>query len=247
MATARRLARPPIAEALVDIRIATETAVVSSTFDELVAHLKEAYPKVEPVNRMEAKIQLGQGGPAAESHDLGFHGLFLRTSDGSKVAQFRTDGFTLNWLPPYQTAELLFDEAIRLWEMYRSVVNPTVATRIALRYINRIPLKLADGEDLGPYLTAIPPVGPGIKARVSSFLSRVVIHDDQSDNTAVVTQAMDPSAEANHQVLIDIEVFRAGESGIESDSIRRILDGQRVFKNRLFFSLVTEQTLRRFE
>jgi uncharacterized protein (TIGR04255 family) len=91
----------------------------------------------------------GRGRPPVVQ-DLGFQGYFWKTSDEKTIVQFRVDGFTFNRLRPYTSWTELFPQALDLWHLYSRVSRPEVITRLAVRYINRIPLPagVTDFSDL---------------------------------------------------------------------------------------------------
>jgi uncharacterized protein (TIGR04255 family) len=100
MAVPRPLSKPPITEALLDIK-APMTAPPEA-YEALGQELRSRYPKVEQRRgiRAEWRIENGKVVPSAPE-DLGFQGALLRSEDGHTVVQFRPDGFTFNNLNTY--------------------------------------------------------------------------------------------------------------------------------------------------
>jgi uncharacterized protein (TIGR04255 family) len=125
MARRRPLARPPIKEALVDFRIASDPPVEPERLQALRPLIISDYPKVEEKKGYQAEFRFDKSGRMSPTtSDLGFHGLFFNTADDKRIAQFRRDGFTLNQLAPYSTADDLIREALRLWDLYRDNMQP---------------------------------------------------------------------------------------------------------------------------
>lgn len=239
MATPQALREPPITEALIDFRIASDPGITSERLAGLRAQLPE-YPNVEEKRQFQAELRVEAGKlqqPAMS--DLGFRGMVFRNADGTRLVQFRRDGFTLNQLRPYMGADVLITEAVRLWEMYRAIVTPVSVTRIAFRYINSLALPYRLGDDFRRFLTAPPDMPEGTPQQVSGFLTRMVAHEDE--DVVIVTQKLENVApERPTPVTIDIDVFVPGEFDSSADSLVRVLGRLRVLKNRVFFGLLTD-------
>lgn len=244
MATPGRLTHPPIHEALVDIRIASTTLVDAKALEALQKQFRSRYPKSEPRHRMEAKFEARPGqAPNVQTRDVGFHGLFLKDETESRMAQFRTDGFTLNLLKNYTSAEDLFAEALDLWQAYVTVVQPAAVTRVALRYINRLLLPFRDGDSFERFLTAPATMPSGVSQQVAEYLVRTTAYVPELEGTAIVTQRLEHTTEPSAPYLLDIDVFRESEFGVGVDDLRPFLLRLREAKNALFFSFITDEAL----
>lgn len=248
MAAPQHLARPPITEALVDVRIIGDHGVDADRLQPLREELKDVFPKIEEKKQFltEFRVEAGKLMPPV-ARDLGFQGLWLATADGTRIAQFRPDGFTLNnvGLGQYVGGEHLLDEAVRLWSRYAAIARPAAVIRLALRYLNRLDLPLRDGDDFRRYLTAPPELPDGAPQKVSSFISRVVAHDE-SGASVVVTQKLDTPAGPVSvvPVIIDIDVFFSRELEPVPDVLRASLEVLRVLKNQSFFALLTDEAVK---
>ena len=245
MGAPRSLRRPPITEALIDLRIASDPTIDARRLEGLKELLRSDYPKAEEKRGFKAELAFEGGKVRPSSQDLGFHGSFLSSSDAKRTAQFRRDGFTLNHLAPYPGAEALMTEAARLWRLYRDAVAPSTITRIGFRAINSLVLPLDYGEDYERFLTAVPPVPEPMPQAMSSFLSRVVTHEEP--NVAVITQRFDPGAfrgsETEPPVILDIDVFQLGEFRADTEVWMPVLESLRELKNRVFFAFLTDAAL----
>ena len=247
MAQPRSLARPPIAEALVDLRatIPGDPALFSGLADEL----KEEFPTTEERQDFEARIEVKDGrlvSPHVEASAFG--GVRLATADQKTYVQFRPDGFTLNNMTTYMGGDELLAKALTLWEQLVERTAPEAVSRVALRYINRLELPLKRGDTFTRYLTSPPSLPEGAPTQVSQFLSRIVGHDEKRQATAVVIQQLKPQEVGKPVVItVDVDVFRAGDFPVDSPSLRGVLDSLRMLKNETFFSLLTEETVSFYE
>jgi uncharacterized protein (TIGR04255 family) len=245
MATPRVLARPPITEALVDLR-----AVVSQpqeAFDAFAEELRPEFPRSDIRRGIKAELKVEHGKlmpPIAK--DLGFQGIVAVNPDGTIIVQFRPDGFTFNNLRSYIGGDRLISEALRVWSRFADRMHVLTVTRIALRYINRLELPFHEGDDFGRYLTAAPGLPAGAPQKVSEFLARVVAHDESTTATVISTQRFKTPASGLPSVLIDVDAFQFGEFSTNPQDLRTILEPLRILKNQTFFSLLTDEAVKLF-
>lgn len=228
-----------------DLRVVFEAPISKQTLAPLRERVRDRFPNIDERHQFEAHLRAEAGRvAAAETRDLGFHGLFFKAPGDAAIAQFRTDGFTFSRLRGYTSADEMFDEALPLWSEYALATNPRAVVRIALRYINRLELAFRDGDPFERFLNAAPTMPAGTPQRVSSFLTRVVSHDEAGD--AIVTQKLEHSVE-RADLILDIDVFRIGQFGIEVAGLRPVFASLRELKNRLFFAFLTDTALERYD
>lgn len=230
-------------EALIDLRIASDPAVSPERLATLRERLAAEYPKVDEKREYRAEFRVEAGKVVQPvTTDLGVAGLFLRSRDGTRIAQFRRDGFTLNQLKPDVSADVLIPEAIRLWELYAQIVHPVAVTRVAMRYINALSLPYREGDDFNRFLTAAPEMPAGAPQTVSSFLTRMVAHEGH--DVAITTQKLEHgSPDKPTGVTLDIDVFASRSAEPDSRQLMETLQRLRVLKNRIFFALLTDEAL----
>ncbi len=233
------LRNAPITEALIDIRVKLPSQADVKTLDSMHELIKSRYPKKQEQRMSEIKIELEPGEELAKqlTKTKGFRYL---SSDEKEIVQARMDGFTFNKLFPYTKWEDLRNEAHRLWLIYREVACPDLVTRVALRYINnlKIPMPIKDFDE---YLVCPPRVPDELPQGVSSFLTRIIIHEPSIEANAVITQALESVFGDVVQIILDIDVFKLRAEGMEEDDIWSTLENFRIFKNRIFFASITER------
>ena len=193
-------------------------------------------------------FHVGSSGPLPpEIQDLGVQGYFYKSTDQKLIAQFRNDGFTLNRLKPYTSWDELFPFAMELWALYTSLAEPEAVTRLALRYINHISFPPGPG-DLDDYLLAAPPIPEELPQHIGPFQTRVTILDPQEACAANVIQVFDPGPPGGSPSLIlDIDAFKNTNLPPADPDVRVTLEYLHDFKNRIFFSTLTEKTLDQFK
>jgi uncharacterized protein (TIGR04255 family) len=246
MIAPRHLARAPIKEGLIDLRVVLAEQTAVEQLDSLYPSISEDYPKKELLltGGIEIRIDATEArtGPVNRRQT----GYRYTSRDGKHVAQFRVDGFTFSRLEPYETWEAMRAEAVRLWNLYSQAAKPIEITRVATRYINvlRIPLPITD---FGKFMTAPPHVPDSLPQGVSSFLTRLVIHEPSLRADCIITQALEGTAEEVADIVLDIDVIVKRAFDISRNEYWDVLEQLRHFKNKVFFASITERTAELFQ
>lgn len=248
MPAPRKLKTAPITEALIDIRVKARADFIVSEFAILKDELRSRFPVVEERRGGKITIQIPAGEEAdAAVEDLGLQGYFFKAEEENLIAQFRIDGFTLNKLRPYTNWEEIFPTAMELWEKYYSHARPEAITRVALRYINHIPIK-SDYIDFDEYLASAPQIPPELPQKLGGFFSKVTILDDNHLIAANVAQAFESApAIQGIKIILDIDVFKEVDMDADDPELMALFSQLREFKNLIFYNYVTEKTLEMFQ
>lgn len=248
MARYSLLRNTPITEALIDIRIKPREDFDVKLLDSLYGAISDQYHDKKTRQKFEGKFEFKKGEIPISSGTATIDGYIFSSADKKQVVQARIDGFTFNRLRPYEEWGKLRDEAFKLWRLYRDVVSPQIM-RVALRYINKIeiPHFPQPMKDFKEYLSAAPIVPEGLPQGVSSFLTRVVIHDPQIDATGIITQVFEQIVDPKFiPIILDIDVFKQKE-GIGEEEAWETLEKLRNLKNEIFFASITEKTKELFQ
>lgn len=245
MATLRQhLQRPPVVEALVDIKAKTDLS--EDGIRKLAEELKSEFPNLKVMRNFQTNLEIKDGKFVPPTMaPINFGGVHVGSEDETRIAQFRPDGFTFNNLRRYVGGDELLSIALRLWNHFEAVAKPSAATRIAMRYINRLELPLTEGVDLDDYLTTAPQV-PDHLPSVAQFLTQTVAHNPNQPGAAVLTQRL-ALEESKPIVVIDIDVILEGDSVGKFSTIADALAYLRSLANRTFFSLITEETAKLYD
>lgn len=244
----RHLNSAPITEAIFDVRVKARAGFDVRDFSKLKSVLAQRFPKVDPQQggKVTFQISLKDAQPPI-LEDLGLQGFFYKTDDEKLIAQFRIDGFTLNKLKPYSSWEELLPVAVELWGLYAAIALPETVTRIALRYINYIPLPPAL-KNFETYLRAAPVVPPELPQSVSAFFSRVTIVEPNEPLAAHIVQVLETNPTNQGVTLIlDIDSFCEVDISPHELNLTSVFSRLHDFKNMIFFNYLTEETLRLFE
>lgn len=240
------LSKAPITEAVLDIRVKVSADVQIGHLNSLYDSVSGQYPDKKERHKWEGKLEFKKGVAPISTSVEEIDGYMFYSADKKQILQARQDGFTFSRLKPYETWESFRDEAHRLWQIYRDVVSPEI-TRVALRYINKMEIPLTS-KNLSDHLSAAPIVPNNLPQGVSSFLTRVVIHEPEIDASAIITQAMEKIVKPDIlPIILDIDVFRQISLAMSEEDIWELFEKLRHFKNTIFFKSITEKTKELFK
>lgn len=244
------LTNAPITEAVVDFRVAPRDGLRVADFEPLVAMLAPDYTKKGPLIELHASVQVESGQAPQTDSTLAEVGVRLHSADDRYVLQLQLEGFSLSRLAPYENWETLRSEAMRLWHLYVKETRVETVRRIAARYINNLQLPIQPGEDLAIYLSRPPELPPGLSQSVTGFIQRVSFQDPESGVSAVLTQALTqfPIGQwpPTMPVILDIDVFRVRDVAASSADVWNQLETVRAFKNRIFYSALTDKAVENY-
>lgn len=246
MARQRHLRNAPIREAVIDIRLAPSPEVSIDALRALGGRNSEVFGSAEDIWQVGLGFEFGPKEVKATHSDRQPNGIRLTSKDQKHVVQFRRDGFTFSRLPPYETWENMKAVALSLWGQYAETRNAGMVKRVAVRYINVLPLPMPI-QDFADFLTTPPEVPDRLPQILSNFFSRIVLPDSTIGAVAVITRALDNVVEDKAQLIFDIDAFKEVDLPASSPEIWSIFDALRDYKNRIFFESITERTAELFE
>lgn len=230
----------PIVEALLDLQVQLPAATVVGGLEECYAAVREAYPKKTALHEAQGTIEFGpRVSASATSRALGYA---FESADAKQVFQARITGFTANRLAPYTGWDVFSSEALRLWEVYRTVANPERVTGLSLRYINRIDIPTSPVE-IKDYLRTVPEVASGLPQQLQNFFFQVSLPVTELKAVATITET--PAAsfrEGGVSILFDLELYRTEDLPTDIEGLTKILREFRVRKNEIFELCITNKT-----
>jgi uncharacterized protein (TIGR04255 family) len=235
-----RYENAPITEALIDIQVALPEGLTTSALDPVYDHVKGQYPMKKKRVHLQSQLSVGEDVSAVTKHTL--MGFSFSSEDGKQVLQARLNGFTFSRLRPYITWPQLRDEAHRLWDIYRRILDPTKITRVAVRYINQIdiPLSSIDHKD---YFRTFPEVSPDLPQVLTGFFLQLRFPQQDFGGLLILTQTTQVSSAGPSvvSVILDLDVFK--ENNIDSDEESwNLLEILRDRKNEFFEACITDRT-----
>jgi len=245
VAEQRHLNNAPIKEAVIEIRTIASDNFEITTFDsESSGFQLDGYSKKDILKSREFKFTLKDSDIENQPTEPQLLGYRYCSNDQKYVVNFQKTAFIFSRLQPYEDWDTFKNEAKKLWDIYVDHAKPLKATRVATRFINviNIPLPIRDFSD---YLTTPPEIPKELPQSLASFMFRMVLPDNDAKYFATITQSLE-HAESNFvPLLLDIDVYIQRQMDINK-AIWEHLDNLRVFKNKIFFSTLQENTLSLF-
>lgn len=250
MAKQIQLKKPPVTEALLDIRVNLPKKTSLSELETFQKKIRKRFPNKRTKAKWESHVQIKkikEGVIPKTLSSISPYGYQFLSPDKKKIVQARLDGFTFNKLKPYNGWGKFSKEAIELWGHYKQIASPLNITRIALRFINRIEIPLPF-EDFKEYTLTTPEIAKDLPQSLSNFFMRLVIPDLKTKNVGIVIQTIEiPKKERKTLPLIfDIDVFRQITIKPTDKKLIKIIESLRNYKNEIFFNSLTDKALKLF-
>jgi len=250
MARPRHLPRAPIREAIIQIQFGPPVEL--SSIQKFASSVAKDFGKTTDIWQASFGVRFDQEKTESAAANPVLIGKRLDSVDGREVLQCTVNAFSFSRLTPYMDWAHIRDSAKRLWDLYVLSVKPTSVTRLAVRYINALPIPLPVAE-LNDYFTAAPEVPSTLPQLMRAFLQRVVIFDETTNTFVTIIQASDEDAEARSltnqaTILFDIDAYQHVNLGSnDSNTVWGKFEELRDFKNRVFFEHITEKAAGLFE
>lgn len=232
--------KPPVGEALIDIRVDPFSKDKLETLEQLQRAIGSDYPNKRVRYKIQGSFEVHAQQVVATPSAPGVYGYQFESEDRRKIIQARLDGFTHNRIKldpdeAWPGWKIMRDEAKRGWDAYVQALNPCDITRLAVRYINHIVIPKVSIE-LYDYFTAAPMVPPALPYRdMAHFYSRVAIPIPEYNATAILSHA---PAQKRHigavTVTLDIDIVRSERIPLNTFLLWETLDQLRDIKNTIF-------------
>ena len=235
----RKYRKPPITEAVIDIRVRGDQAIPVTSLEQ-IGHLeKERYPtRLEGVQIVqEFEFEPSKEARKTSRTPIGF---IFKSPDEKQVFQAQVHGFVFSRLRPYDTWETFSREARRLWDEYRDIAKPTAVERLAVRYINRFDFPLPV-KSLADYLTVTPEVPPLI-SRPGNFLLRLVVPTPSLNATLIVHTVQVPALNENVGIVLDLDLYQEATMPLDDETIWQRLAELHEHVEDVFEACITDPT-----
>jgi uncharacterized protein (TIGR04255 family) len=248
MAKQRLLRKPPIVEALIDIRFNVPETTKLADLRAVCEFFVAEFPSFEERNTGSAKIELrGAEGikiestPSEISHFVRTNGT--ASSLATRSIAIQRDGITVSHANNYGGWDELIALTYRLFEQFVQVANPIATIRLGARYINKIELPHTS-FDLDHYFVCGPKIPPSVPQTVFEFYHRTGIVAEPPSLKAWVNQYLVKiGAEISPSVILDIDVFQSERYAPIWNDIAQPSEKIHDLKNRLFFGSLTDLAL----
>lgn len=244
MASVRSLTKPPIREAIIEVKADLSDFGRVTGLRDLLA---DRFPNAKPFRLASLAFQVPDDSDDVDVDQSAVQQIGWRceSADGAEVVLIRTDGFSVARLADYPGWEKFCERFLELWEEYRQTVAPPEIQRVGLRYINDLRLPLSESFNFDDWLTSTPRPPAGLPPALVDFMVQMTVPTSAEGTTVHVTQATDSGARSETMlpVVIDIDVCTEcihASDDRAGDLLASTLSEMRELKNRVFFGLITE-------
>lgn len=233
-------AHSPLIEAVIDIQVAHQADLTLDAFAQLPFRGEPHYTAQGDVWRLEGEFHLDTDQPMT-SRRIKIGTRYI-SQDALQLCLATMQSFTFSRLQPYQSWSLFVAEARRLWDIYRTSLQPKAITRCAVRYINRLDIPLPIGN-LSDFLTMAPSIAPQLKYNsLSGFFSQLQVPQPDIDAMLVLTQTPTLSlTEEVLSILLDIDIARETNIPDSEAALWAYFEQLRERKNEIFLASITEK------
>ncbi|MDG2533773.1 TIGR04255 family protein [Sphingomonas sp. HITSZ_GF] len=233
----------PIIEAIMEVQFAG--GLNASEVDAVRDALAKFYP-----DRAETRQTGFVYDIATEAFDLQDARSVFRLSgnDGTEVAIVGPAGFSASQLTPYKSWEVLFERFARDWESVDTVLACRLASRLAVRYVNRIdvPMDEHGTAEYEQYIASHIQLPRSIPT-IHDFYLRFALQLPEIGALATVQSAVMPQAvEGKASFALDIDVAKTEGLATDRAGLLKQLSSFRASKNNLYRQLLTDKALGEF-
>lgn len=240
--------RPPVLEALIDVKIDPLPTEKLPHLDNLHEAFRQEYPNKKIRYQFTGGVQI-EGGTVVQSPVAsGPFGYRIESEDGRRIVQFRLDGFTYNRIKPDPTEEWpgwdkIKNEARQAWDVYKDALDLSEVTRLAVRYINQIVIPEQTIE-LYDYFTAPPRIPKDLPYQdIENFSSSVTVKIPTHKALALLQHYPAPQQYPGAiAIALDIDIFRSERLTLSTFSMWEFLGQLRDLKNTIFEASLLPRT-----
>lgn len=228
--------RPPIVEAIVEVRIGNPIAM--ATVERLRDKLIGSYP-LPPQSIITANFELGEVSSRVIQHEL--QGYKLTAADGAGLVTIGPHIIGTSRLAPYEGWKSFIETARENWGIWKRHVGWQKIVRIGVRYINRIDIP-AEAINIDDYLTfsikgpalALPPM--------SSFTINEARPLGKDDCHLILNAGLVPSPLVKTtSLLLDVDISRGTDLPQNDEDLWAFVDRIREHKNFVFEGCITDR------
>lgn len=234
---------PPIREAILDIFVTLPADVDLEALATFGKSVEDGFPTKQPRHNFGGKFKINVADASKNTAEtiITQEGWIFRTPNKEKSIQARLHGFTFNRLPNYDGWAAFSAEAKSHWRTYVGMFEPSLVSKISLRYINRIlaPLPIADFRD---YCLLFPDLPKGLPEGLSEFVMQFTGSTKSIENgSSSVTVTFQPPTKDALPLILDVEVSQpVSLSPKQDDAIWAAFELLRAEKNIIFEASITD-------
>ena len=245
MAEAEQYKRPPITEAIIELRF--REPVKKAAIDRAARRLSGGrYPFQDTQENRELTIDFKSSRVSDAS--VSWQGYQLSSADRIEVAMVRTTGFIGSRLAPYDGWATFTDRFKADWKRVKDDLGAPLLGRVGVRFINRIDIPGASFEkiDVAEFLNIGISMPKLDLEPMSNYVLQVARRSPSGECSVVINSGTVVSPLVGYlSVLLDIDVSTETVPVNETE-VWGLVDRMRIEKNKIFEASITDNARRLF-
>ena len=242
---ARRYKNAPIVECVLEVRVALPSGITLEQLLALGDGERARYPNRQGQFSLQGVLQGGAGGASAQAEQTQ-HGHVFVSEDGQRQMRATFDSFAFIQRAPYDRWETFYEEASRLWRLYRNSLRPELVTRVGLRYVNKVDIPHPTVE-LKDYFKTTAEVSPELPQVIGGMFMQVQLPVVTDGIGAGITTAIAPPPNpGTTSVVLDIDAYSEPAMQVLAETFDEQFEGVvarlRQAKNLVFEACITDAT-----
>lgn len=241
-----KLKRPPIREAVFDLRYLPATQPRIERIREFCDQFRGDFPQINEMVVFDVRADISHEEKKNFHSQRILNGYRLSNQKRSFVLQLRSDGFTFSKITPYVSWEEIRTEVSPILERFFDFFSEVHITRIALRYINFFTLKLE--QSANAYFKILPSYPSNLSKHVDGFKVQLFLPNREQGLKSVIAFSVEPTKTVKtFSTTFDIDIFK--EHIYDKENIKDMLEDFekiRDYKNLIFFSCLTPELISNF-
>lgn len=240
-----RLANPPIVEAVIHWQARAQNRL---EFDALQAALVgefSGYNSRKPIHRVGVAAEVSAESEPIVTKIKNWDGFRLKSDDEKHTIQFSRDGVLFSRTNGYEHWEQFVSDAKEVWRTYLRIAQPLEVQRLGVRFINQI--AVVTPENIADYLQEPPTCPKNLRLKNFVYQSTFSVPELPFDIRVIkIMQPRTPELEKSSGLFLDIDVATNSAISTNEAELDRSLSQIRWLKNKVFFTLVTPQSVKLF-
>jgi uncharacterized protein (TIGR04255 family) len=230
---------PPIKEAVFILNLQKTINIQKIKTLSKDTELKKKYPISQISIQNNLRIDTREEAPSTSIEKLQ-DGLIFRTSEKAPewVLQVRRSSILLHKVGNYSSWVHLTDEFKEVSHILtRNFEKELQVKEIGIRYINHIPI--SESQSLQKWFKLLPQTVEGVPANLHKFLLQLGV--EKEDISGLIIESV-LKINSILNFVIDLRATKpVNIVNIEFDNMKKHLDQIRLFKNQLFFNIITDE------
>jgi uncharacterized protein (TIGR04255 family) len=224
------LDKAPIIEAIIHWKVTPSRKLDSKDLDQIQAALPSY--RSEHLHSIAAKFAQEDDSVSMEQQTAwdGLKLSFAENDTDKFIAQIKPLDLVVSQLAPYKNWEEFTGEALKCWNLYCSLVEPTGIGRIGVRFISELHLTNSKPDD---WIDLQEPL------RELGLLTSSFFHKDTFEFPPYSLNLIRAIRDSPRSLIVDIDVARID---VDVEDMDQCLSEMRHLKNRVFFTYMKNAT-----